>query len=114
MATALTTSDLKVKPCSLSSSSRLEGNVCSRLGVIVICNSNSNSKDYRQQCNSNSNIIEILDKKNNSNSNRQILLCNSNCSLHKKISKRKSSRYRDGSMNALADEVHKQEVPYTQ
>ena len=29
-------------------------------------------------------------------------------SLHKKISKKKSSWYRDGSMNALADEVHKQ------
>ena len=40
-----------------------------RLGVIVIRNSNSkdyrkqcdsNSKDYRKQCNSNSNIIEIF------------------------------------------------------
>ena len=58
------------------------------LREIVICNSNSNSKDYRKQCNSNSNIIDILGKKNNSNSNRQILLCNSNCSPHKKILKR--------------------------
>ena len=32
-----------------------------RLGVIVICN--SNSKDYRKQCNSNSNIIEIFGEK---------------------------------------------------
>ena len=38
-----------------------------RLGVIVTGNSNSNSKDYRKQCNSN--IIDILEKKNNSNSN---------------------------------------------
>ena len=49
--------------------------IVSRLGVIVI----GNSKDYRKQCNSNSNIIYILGKKNNSNSNRQILLYNSNC-----------------------------------
>ena len=34
-----------------------------RLGVIVIGNSNSNSKDYRKQCNSNSNIIEIFGEK---------------------------------------------------
>ena len=27
---------------------------CFRLGVLVICNSSSNSKDYRKQCNSNS------------------------------------------------------------
>ena len=32
-----------------------------KLGVIVICN--SNSKDYRKQCNSNSNIIEIFGEK---------------------------------------------------
>ena len=35
-------------------------------------------------------------------------------SLHKKISKKKSSWCRDGWMNALADKVHKQGMPYTQ
>ena len=37
--------------------------VCVRLGVKVIRNSSSNSKDYRKQCNSNSNIIEIFGEK---------------------------------------------------
>ena len=38
----------------------------------------------------------------------------SETSPHKKISKKKSSPCRDGSMHALADKVHKQEVPCTQ
>ena len=35
-------------------------------------------------------------------------------SLHKKISKKKSSSCRDGSMNALVDKVQKQDMPCTQ
>ena len=35
--------------------------VRNKLGVIVICNINSNIKDYRKQCNSN--IIEIFGEK---------------------------------------------------
>ena len=51
---------------------KIKGDCC-RLGVIVICNSSSSSKDYRKQCNSskdyrkqcniNSNIIEIFGEK---------------------------------------------------
>ena len=48
--------------------------ILSRHGIIVIGNSNCNSKDYRSQCNSNSNIsIYKWKKGSNSNSN---LLCN--------------------------------------